>query len=58
MQMKRFGLMLFFMAAAIACYAQGASTSIAVFIGLGVMLELGFWFGLYDYMLKTDKGNK
>lgn len=58
MQMKRLGLMFVFIVGAIAGYAQGAATGLAIFIGLGVMLELGFWFGLYDYMPKTDKRSK
>lgn len=57
MQFKRLGLMLLFIVGAIACYTQGASSGFAVFIGLGVLLELGFWLGVYDYMLKSGRGS-
>ena len=34
--------------AAIACYAYGSATGLIVFIAVGVIFELAFWFGIFS----------
>jgi hypothetical protein len=34
--------------AAIACYSYGSSTGLFVFIVVGVIFELAFWFGVFS----------
>jgi len=38
--------------AAIACYSYGSSTGLFVFIIIGAIFELAFWFGVFS---KKDK---
>lgn len=34
--------------AAIACYSYGSSTGLFVFIIIGAIFELAFWFGIFS----------
>jgi hypothetical protein len=45
-QMKHMLVLMALLLAAAAFYIAGSATGIVVLVGIGVLLELGFWFGI------------
>lgn len=44
--------------AAIVSYIIGSTTSLGIFLVIGVLFELCFWFGLFSYDRKNRKVKK
>ena len=44
--MKHMLVLLALLLAAAACYIAGSATGAVALVGVGLLLELGFWFGL------------
>ena len=52
--MNRFLILISLLAAALGCYSIGFAKGAFIFIASGILLELGFWIGLFGSN-KTSK---
>ena len=53
--MNRFLILISLLAAALACYSIGFAKGALIFIGIGILLELGFWIGFFGTVTSNNE---